>query len=96
MAFCILEFIVGWLSVAINIKTITTIQIFVQDDLRGQVIGTLTAVSYSLIPISLLLAGTAVDMVGSYVIPLICGSLLVVLLGCIRLLDLRANKLPTE
>jgi len=96
MAFCILEFIVGWLSVAINIKTITTIQIFVQDDLRGQVIGTLTAVSYSLIPISLLLAGTAVDMVESYVIPLICGSLLVVLLGCIRLLDLRANKLPTE
>ena len=96
MAFCILEFIVGWLSAAINIKTITTIQIFVQDDLRGQVIGTLTAVSYSLIPISLLLAGTAVDMVESYVIPLICGSLLVVLLGCIRLLDLRANKLPTE
>lgn len=46
MAFCILEFIVGWLSVAINIKTITTIQIFVQDDFRGQVIGTLTAVSY--------------------------------------------------
>lgn len=96
IAFCILEFIVGWLSVAINIKTITTIQIFVQDDFRGQVIGTLTAVSYSLIPISLLLAGTAVDMVESYVIPLICGSLLVVLLGCIRLLDLRANKLPTE
>ena len=76
IAFCILEFIVGWLSVAINIKTITTIQIFVQDDFRGQVIGTLTAVSYSLIPISLLLAGTAVDMVESYVIPLICGSLL--------------------
>ena len=39
---------------------------------------------------------TAVDMVESYVIPLICGSLLVVLLGCIRLLDLRANKLPAE
>ena len=39
---------------------------------------------------------TAVDMVESYVIPLICGSLLVVVLGCIRLLDLRANKLPTE
>ena len=39
---------------------------------------------------------TAVDMVESYVIPLICGSLLVVLLGCIRPLDLRANKLPTE
>ena len=96
MAFCILKFIAGWTSVAINIKTITTIQIFVQDDFRGQVIGTLTAVSYSLIPISLLLAGTAVDMVESYVIPLICDSLLVVLLGCIRLLDLRANKLPTE
>ena len=79
-----------------NIKTITTIQIFVKADFRGQVIGALTAVSYSLIPISLLLAGTAVDMVESYVIPLICGCLLVVLLGCIRLLDLRANKLPTE
>ena len=96
MAFCILEFIAGWTSVAINIKTITTIQIFVQDDFRGQVIGTLTAVSYSLIPLSLLLAGTAVDIVESYVIPLICGSLLVVLLGCTHLLDLRANKLPTE
>ena len=35
-------------------------------------------------------------MVESYVIPLICDSLLVVLLGCIRLLDLRANKLPTS
>ena len=46
MAFCILKFIAGWTSVAINIKTITTLQIFVQDDFRGQVIGTLTAVSY--------------------------------------------------
>ena len=46
MAFCILKFIAGWTSVAINIKTITTIQIFVKDDFRGQVIGTLTAVSY--------------------------------------------------
>ena len=37
MAFCILKFIAGCTSVAINIKTITTIQIFVQDDFRGQV-----------------------------------------------------------
>ena len=92
IALCIMEFIVGWLSVAINIKTITTIQIFVQDDLRGKVIGTLTAVSYSLIPISLLLTGAAVDMIKSYAIPLICGGLLVVLLGCIKLLDLRVNN----
>lgn len=66
--------------------------IFVQDDLRGKVIGTLTAVSYSLIPISLLLTGAAVDMIKSYAIPLICGGLLVVLLGCIKLLDLRVNN----
>ena len=64
MAFCILEFIVGWLSVAINIKTITTIKYLSKMTFVAKVIGTLTAVSYSLIPISLLLAGTAVDMVG--------------------------------
>ena len=92
IALCIMEFIVGWLSVAINIKTMTTIQIFVQDDLRGKVIGTLTAVSYSLIPISLLLAGTAVDMIEAHILPLICGGLLVVLLGCIKLMDLCVKK----
>lgn len=96
MAFCILEFVVGWTSVAINIKTITTIQIFVQDNLRGKVIGTLTAVSYSLIPMSLLLAGAAVDIVKPLVIPLICGGLLIILLGCIRLFDSHADKVRTE
>lgn len=55
-------------------------------------IGTLTAVSYSLIPISLLLAGTAVDMIEAHILPLICGGLLVVLLGCIKLMDLCVKK----
>ena len=91
IALCIMEFAAGWLGVAINIKTITTIQIFVQDDLRGKVIGTLTALSYSLIPVSLLIAGTAIDMIAAHTIPLICGSLLIVLLCCIKLLDLYAH-----
>ena len=84
---CTLEFIVGWLSVAINIKIITTVQLFVDDSLRGKVLGTLTAMSYILIPVSLILAGMATEFWSAYVLPAVSGGLLLVALGGVWLMD---------
>lgn len=72
-ALCALEFTVGWLSVAINIKTITTFQLFVDDRLREKVLGTLTAMSYILIPVSLILAGMATEFWPAYTLPVVSG-----------------------
>lgn len=86
-ALCALEFAVGWLSVAINVKTITTFQLYVDDCLRGKVQGTLTAMSYILIPVSLILAGMATEFWPAYTLPAVSGGLLLVALGGVRLMD---------
>ena len=86
-ALCALEFAVGWLSVAINVKTITTFQLYVDDSVRGKVLGTLTAVSYILIPLSLILAGMATEFWPAYVLPAVSGGLLLVSLGGVWLMD---------
>lgn len=86
-ALCALEFAVGWLSVAINVKTITTFQLYVDDSLRGKVLGTLTAMSYTLIPVSLILAGMATEFWPAYMLPAVSGGLLLVTLGGVRLID---------
>ena len=54
---CVVMFIVGWLSVDINIKAKTTIQLFVDSDYLGKVLGMSTSISYILIPLSLVIAG---------------------------------------
>ena len=89
---CTLEFAAGWLSVAINVKTITTFQLYVDDCLRGKVLGTLTSISYILIPLSLILAGLATEFWPSYMLPAVSGGLLIVILGGMHLIDeLRKN-----
>lgn len=86
-ALCALELTVGWLSVAINVKTITTFQLYVDDCLRGKVLGTLTAMSYILIPVSLILAGMATELWPAYMLPAVSGGLLLVTLAGVRLMD---------
>lgn len=84
---CALEFAAGWLSVAINIKTITTFQLYVDDRLRGKVLGTLTSISYILIPLSLILAGLATEFWPPYMLPAASGGLLLAILVGMHLLD---------
>lgn len=87
VALCALEFTAGWLSVAINVKTITTFQLYVDNHLRGKVLGTLTSISYILIPLSLILAGLATEFWPSHMLPAVSGGLLIVILGGMYLLD---------
>lgn len=87
VALCVLEFAAGWLSVSINIKTITTFQLYVCDSLRGKVLGTLTSISYILIPLSLILAGLATEFWPSYMLPAVSGGLLIVILGGMYLME---------
>lgn len=89
---CALEFTAGWLSVAINVKTITTFQLYVDECLRGKVLGTLTSISYILIPLSLILAGLATEFWPPYMLPAVSGGLLIAILGGMYLMDeLRKN-----
>ena len=76
---CVVMFAVGWLSVDINIKTKTTIQLFVDPDCLGKVLGISTSISYILIPLSLVIAGTMSEIWPSFVLPMSNGILLVMM-----------------
>lgn len=87
MAFCAIMFAVGWLSVDINIKSKTTMQLFVAPDYLGKVLGMSTSISYILIPLSLVIAGTMSEIWPSFVLPMSSGILLVVALILLWLID---------
>lgn len=91
-ALCALEFSAGWLSVSINVKIVTTFQLYVDDRLRGKVLGTLTAISYILIPVSLILAGMVTEFWPAYMLPGVSGGVLLVLLGGMRLIDGKGSE----
>lgn len=77
---CVVMFAVGWLSVDINIKAKTTIQLFVDSDYLGKVLGMSTSISYILIPLSLVIAGAMSEIWPSFVLPMSNGILLVIAL----------------
>ena len=77
---CVVMFAVGWLSVDINIKAKTTIQLFVDPDYHGKVLGMSTSISYVLIPLSLVIAGAMSEIWPSFVLPMSNGILLVIIL----------------
>ena len=77
---CVVMFAVGWLSVDINIKAKTTIQLFVDPDHLGKVLGMSTSISYILIPLSLVITGAMSEIWPSFVLPMSNGILLVIVL----------------
>ena len=77
---CVVMFAVGWLSVDINIKAKTAIQLFVDPDCLGKVLGMSTSISYILIPFSLVIAGAMSEIWPAFVLPMSNGALLVVIL----------------
>lgn len=77
---CVVMFAVGWLSVDINIKAKTTIQLFVDPDYLGKVLGMSTSISYILIPLSLVITGAMSEIWPSFVLPMSNGILLVIVL----------------
>lgn len=85
-ALCVIQFVNGWMSVSINIKTVTTFQIYVDANLRGKVLGTMTAMSYILIPLSLMLAGAASEIWPVWLLPAASGGLLLLGLGGLKLM----------
>ncbi len=80
IALCAIMFAVGWLSVDINIQTKTTLQLFVEPVLLGRVLGISTAISYVLIPLSLVLAGGLSEIWPAFVLPLASGGMLMMAL----------------
>ena len=83
-------FAVGWLSVDINIQVKTAIQLYVDPDSLGKVLGISTSISYILIPASLAVAGGLSEILPSFVLPALSGSLLIAVLAVCRLLDRKA------
>jgi len=76
MALCAIMFAVGWLSVDINIQTKTTLQLFVEPAFLGRVLGISTAISYVLIPLSLVIAGGLSEVWPAFALPLASGGML--------------------
>jgi len=90
-ALCAVQFVSGWMSVAINIKTVTTFQLYVDQNLLGTALGTMTAMSYILIPISLVLAGAASEVWPVWLLPAASGGLLLLGLGGLKLLAMKTT-----
>ena len=74
---CAVMFAVGWLSVDVNIRTKTTLQLFVEPAYLGKVLGISTSISYILIPLSLVLAGGVSECCPAFVLPAANGVLLI-------------------
>lgn len=81
---CVVMFAVGWLSMDINIKTKTTLQSFVDPACLGRVLGISTAISYVLIPLSLVIAGGLSELCPAFVLPALNGVLLIASLVLLR------------
>ena len=77
-AFCIIRFLLGWLSVGINIRTRTAFQICVPADIRGRAMGAMTSISYILTPISTMLAGSWLEIYSATLLVSVCGILLLI------------------
>lgn len=90
---CLMMFAVGWLSVDINIKAKTTIQLYVDPGYLGKVLGMSTSISFVLIPLSLVTAGGMSEIWPSFVLPMLNGMLLIVILALLWLWE-RKKELP--
>lgn len=84
---CALMFAVGWMSVDINIRTKTTLQIYVEPAYLGKVLGISTSISYVLIPLSLLIAGIVLEFCPAFVLPAANGGLLIAALTLLWAMD---------
>lgn len=87
---CAVMFVVGWLSVDINIKSKTTLQLFVNPAYLGKVLGVSTSISYVLIPLSLVIAGGMSEIWPSFMLPMANGILLIVVLVLLWLWERKA------
>lgn len=74
---CVVMFAVGWLSADINIRTKTTLQLFVNPACLGKVLGISTSISFVLIPLSLVTAGGVSEVCPAFVLPASNGILLI-------------------
>lgn len=87
---CAVMFAVGWLSVDINIKSKTTIQLFVDPAYLGKVLGVSTSISYVLIPLSLVIGGGMAEVWPSFMLPMLNGALLIAVLALLWLWEQKA------
>lgn len=84
---CALMFAVGWMSLDINIRTKTTLQIFVEPAYLGKVLGVSTSISFVLIPLSLVITGGVSELYPAFVLPAANGALLIAALAFLRAVE---------
>lgn len=84
-ALCAVMLAVGWLSVDVNIQSKTAIQLFVDPEYLGKVLGMSTSISFVLIPLSLVIAGGMSELWPSFLLPGLNGLLLIAGLVLLRL-----------
>lgn len=84
----LIQFANGWLTVSINLKTITTLQLHVPDAYRGKALGIMTSLSYILIPFSLMISGIVTELsAASFLLPMGSGILLLAALLLLKILS---------
>lgn len=93
---CVVMFAVGWLSVDINIKAKTTIQLFIDPDYLGKVLGISTSISFILIPLSLVIAGGMTEILPTFVLPMLNGIVLIIVLGILWFAEYKAGSEVTD
>ncbi|MTI67306.1 MAG: MFS transporter [Firmicutes bacterium] len=78
--FMIITFGIGSIVVMINIPINVTLQRETPDEYRGRLFGALTTMSMAIQPLGMVISGLLIDILPSYVIPIVSGILFIMLL----------------
>lgn len=70
----------------------TTIQLFVDPDYLGKVLGISTSISFILIPLSLVIAGGMTEILPAFVLPMLNGIVLIIVLGILWFAEYKAGS----
>ncbi|MTI69853.1 MAG: MFS transporter [Firmicutes bacterium] len=77
--FMIITFGIGSIVVMINIPINVTLQRETPDEYRGRLFGALTTMSMAIQPLGMVISGLLIDILPSYVIPIVSGILFIML-----------------
>jgi len=77
--FMLLNFMIGCALIFVNLPFFIMLQKQTPDEYRGRVNGLLGTMSLSISPIGMILGGLLIDLLPSFILPLICGMLFMVL-----------------
>ncbi len=89
--YILIQYIFGVCIIVINVPMMVSIQKFTPDNIRGRVMGIIFALSGGIAPLGIILSGLLIDIIPSYIIPMLAG---LVIISCSILI--RRNKAMKE